>query len=150
MIAGLDVRQVGVARRGGQAADDRLQPLGRDVLDVGDPLADRLHAALVDVDADHLVAGLEELDRERQPDVAEPDDPDSSWLRSVRIEHVANALSGVAAAVQVGALSASGWGAPERASAASASRSTSTFQPASTVSTHSVVSRSVTHGVSSR
>ena len=36
------------------------------------------------------------------------------------------------------------------ASAASASRSTSTFQPASTVSTHSVLGRSVTHGTPAR
>ena len=36
------------------------------------------------------------------------------------------------------------------ASAAPASRSTSTFQPASTVSTHSVVSRIVTHGTPAR
>ena len=37
--------------------------------------------------------------------------------------------------------------APARRAAAAASRSTSVFQPASTVSVHSVVSRSVTHGM---
>ena len=50
------------------------------------------------------------------------------------------------------AAGASAGGAPlQRARrAASASRSTSTFQPASTVSVHSVVARSVTHGTPAR
>ena len=68
---------------------------------------------------------------------------------SVGGEHVANALRGAPAAVELGPLR----GRRRRSSAASAasrSRSTSMFQPVSTVSTHSVVSRSVTHGTPSR
>ena len=47
-----------------------------DVLDVAAALVQRLDLALVGVEADHLVARLGEGDGERQPDVAEPDDPD--------------------------------------------------------------------------
>ena len=59
-----------------------------------------------------------------------------------------DALAGATVAVERGPLGRQL--AVSAASAASASRSTSTFQPVSTVSTHSVSSRSVTHGTPAR
>ena len=66
----------GVAGRRLEAVEDRLQPLGRDVLDVGlaapqlgDPL--RIH-----VDADDVLAGFGELDRQGQSDVPQSEDAD--------------------------------------------------------------------------
>ena len=106
MMRRLDAGQVCVARGGRQAADDGLEPLRRDVLDIRDPFADRLHAPLVDVHADDLMARLEELDGERQADVAQPDDADLHGRVSVRIEYVANAHSGLSAAVEIGPFSA--------------------------------------------
>ncbi len=41
------------------------------------PLVDGAALRGVDVDAEHVVAGLGEGDRERQTDVAEPDDADT-------------------------------------------------------------------------
>ena len=60
-----------------------------------------------------------------------------------------DALARVAVAVELGPLRPAAVRS-SAASAASRSRSTSTFQPASTVSIHSVVSRSVTHGTPAR
>ena len=51
----------------------RPQPLGGDVLDVRVAGGDRRDLARVDVDRDDVLAGLRERDRQRQPDVSEPD-----------------------------------------------------------------------------
>ena len=59
-----------------------------------------------------------------------------------------HALAGAAVAVERGAVG--GKGRSSAATAAAASRSTSAFQPASIVSVHSVVDRSVTHGTPAR
>ena len=58
------------------ARQHRGQALRRDVLDVGLAPAQRVDDAGVDVDPDDLDALLGEGDGERQPDVAEADDPD--------------------------------------------------------------------------
>ena len=65
-----DTRRVAVNRSA--TASSRSE---RDVLDVRLAAAKARNASLVRVDAHHLAAGLREGDRERQPDVAEPDDP---------------------------------------------------------------------------
>ena len=51
-----------------------LERGGGHVLDVAASLAEALDLARVDVEADDLVAGLGKSDRQRQPDIAEPDD----------------------------------------------------------------------------
>ena len=48
-----------------------------DVADVGAPRVHARDPRRVDVEADHAEAGLRELDREREPDVAEADDADA-------------------------------------------------------------------------
>ena len=66
------------------AVFDQLRELGvAHVLDVRLAGVEPVDHALADVVAEHLEAGLRELDRERQPDVAEPDDADDR--RSVLI-----------------------------------------------------------------
>jgi hypothetical protein len=60
-----------------QQRTDRREALVAHILHGAAALVDLRHAALVDVDAEHLVAGLGEGDRERQPHIAQPDDPDS-------------------------------------------------------------------------
>ena len=40
---------------------------------VGRPRADRVDLSLIDVEADDVIAGVGELDRERQPDIPEAD-----------------------------------------------------------------------------
>ena len=65
-------------RRGEAAAlEHGAEALGRDVLDVRAALAQRGDLGLVDVDADDVEPGLGEADRQRQPDVAHPDDSDA-------------------------------------------------------------------------
>ncbi len=54
--------------------DERRERLGRDVLDVARALVDPVDDALLDVDQDDVVAGLCEDLRQRQADVARPDD----------------------------------------------------------------------------
>ena len=68
--------EVGVVGAGPEAVAKRRQGGVGDVLDVAAALAEGLDLARVDVEADDLVAGLGEGYGERQPDVAEPDDPD--------------------------------------------------------------------------
>ena len=56
--------------------DQRLQHLGRDVLDVGDAGIDLLHLARLHVNAGDPEPSLCILDRQRQTDIAQPDDTD--------------------------------------------------------------------------
>ena len=74
---GVDLRQRRVARRRVQALAHGGEPLGGDVLDVARPGLDRRDLGGVGVKRDDVVAGLGELDRQRQPDVPEPDDADA-------------------------------------------------------------------------
>ena len=69
--------QLDEPRREHAAVQDRAEALLRDVLDVRPAVAQRGDLGLVDVDADHVDAGLGEADGQRQPDVAHPDDPDA-------------------------------------------------------------------------
>ena len=62
---------VGVGSR--EALSAGAKPIRCDVLDVGLTAAKALHAARVDVHADHLASGLGERDRERQAHVAQAD-----------------------------------------------------------------------------
>ena len=73
----LGVGELGRARGRMDALQARLQALGRDVLDVGAPVTQRLDLARVDVEADDVPARLGERDGERQTDVAESDDADA-------------------------------------------------------------------------
>ena len=70
---GVDLGQVGVARRRGEALRDRLQALVGDVLDVRGPLVERPDHAGVDVHAHHVVPRLREGDDQRQTHVPKPD-----------------------------------------------------------------------------
>ena len=76
----------GVARRELAEVGRRVQPLGRDglaerlgrhVADVRFAAVDRLGLARVDLEADGAQALSRELDRQRQPDVAQADDADA-------------------------------------------------------------------------
>ena len=67
-------------RLGDQSRDLR----GRHVRDVGRALVDRVDLAPIEIDAGRDEARARELDRERQPDVAEADDADARRVRSVR------------------------------------------------------------------
>src|SRR5207247_1088867 len=119
------------------------------VLHVRGALVDGRHAPWIRVDADHVVTGLGERHGERQTDVAQPDDPDSHDAGSVRpVTALATCSAAWPSPYRAGW--ASGGERSSAAWAASASRPARTFQPVSTVSTHSVVSRRVTHGTSAR
>jgi hypothetical protein len=59
-----------------EAIAERRQALVVDVLDLAAARVDAVDRALIDVDSDDLVAGFGERDGQRQPHVAEPDDPD--------------------------------------------------------------------------
>ena len=61
----------------GTAVEHGLEALGGDVLDVRPALAQDADLGLVDVDPDDVEPRLGEADRQRQPDVAQSDDPDA-------------------------------------------------------------------------
>ena len=79
----LGLVQLDEARGERAALEHRAEALGRDVLDVRAALAQRGDLRLVDVDADHVDAGLGEADRQRQPDVAHAHDADAHGRETV-------------------------------------------------------------------
>ena len=76
-VDGVDVRQDREIGGGAEAAglDHRRDVRRRDVADVGLALRQRVDLARVEVDADDRQPGLGELDRQRETDISEPDDP---------------------------------------------------------------------------
>ena len=104
------------------------------------------------------VAGLRERDGEGEADVAGSDDGDACIHDDCSLagaprgsRHQASHRAGrVAVAVDLGVRSRRAAASAAAAAIAAGSSPTSTFQPSCTVSTHSVVSRSVTHGTQCR
>ena len=142
-----------VGRRDDQARlGQRREALGRDVLDVALAAVERVDDVRLDVDEQHAAARLGEGHGERQADVAGADDGDvvgAAPARRSSVQSGCDALGGVAVAVELGRVGRES--RSRRASAAaSSSGSTRTFAPAATVSTHSVLGRSVTHGTPSQ
>jgi len=72
-VAALEHREVG-GRDEPLFGHQRAHIRGGDVLDVRAALVQLLHPLLVDVDAEHLEAGLRQLHGERQTHIAEADD----------------------------------------------------------------------------
>src|SRR5581483_10190895 len=163
----LDVPQVGLALRrkrrrhgdddrvdvlddseiGGRAdepgVDEPLQVVRLDVLDVALAAVDPLDDGRVDVDEDDAPSGVGEGLRVRHADIARSDDGDVRVHAAARLA----ATRGAAAPSPYSAGRSSGMRASATAAArSSGSSSTRTFAPTSTVSTHSVDGRGVTHG----
>src|SRR5262249_54590526 len=124
--------------------------LGGNVVDVALAAVDRLDDGLGDVDHDHGLAGLGERLGEGQADIACTDDGDIP-------AHAREAYRAAAIRSAVRPSPYSSGACAGKCAAASASPrpcgsrgSTSVFAPTRTVSTHSVVPRSVTHGTRSQ
>src|SRR5581483_373974 len=171
----LDVRQVGLALRGerrrqrdqhgvrlahervvrggddGAALDERAEPLGGDVLDVALAAVEGVDERRRHVDEEDALPAFGEGGGERQSDVPGADDGDV----------VEGGARHDAQAYRAAATRSAAWPSPYRGGAAAGNRaaaravgiasgSASVFAPASTVSTHSVLGRTVTHGTRSQ
>ena len=138
-----------VGRRDDQAlVDERGEPLRADVLDVALAAVQRLDDVRLHVDEQHAAAGLAEGRRERDADVAGADHGEVvvglPRTRRSSVQGGRDAFRGVAVAVERRRIGGKPRGGERRRRASPGSAST--FAPASTVSTHSVLGRSVTHG----
>src|SRR5581483_10985610 len=132
-------------------ANELLEALGAHVFDVALAAVQCIDDRGLDVDEQHTLSGFAECRGERDADVARADDGD---VVQVRLRHGGQAYR--AAAIRSAACpspyscGASGGNVAAASAAGSSSGSASRFAPAATVSTHSVLGRSVTHGTRSQ
>src|SRR5581483_5083221 len=136
-----------VVRRPDQPAlDERLQGVSRHVLDVALAAVDPVDDVALDVDEEDALAGLGEHLGQREPDVPGSDDRDVGHDALTLASRAAATRSDACPSPYSGGRSAGIRAFRTASTRASGSSSTSTFAPSSTVSTHSVDGRAVTHG----